>query len=509
MAGAPRARVQSQGGGGGRTGEQSQPHRDRRTTRGPRPRHRRARRRLGLRDRLGPRVGPPGALGRLGADRVRRPRRVVTHGPTTLIHLNLHSSTIRSLAEVTLALVLFADASRVNVRALRADAALPAAPARHRPALDHRGGGRPSPPLLFGGSGLWVAAAIGAIVAPTDAALGRLHHGGRPGPLGRPPAPQRRERSQRRHRHPVRQPLHGRGGQRPRRCTASSRRTAARRARRRGRPRHRRRASSVLSSWRLARRHGWSAPGFRPLAILALALFAYSTSVLAGTNGFIAAFVAGMAFGTVDHHNDEAVLRFTEEGGHPPLPPGLVHLRRRHARAGPGRTSAGATVVFALVGPHRPPDGARRPGARRQQGWTGPRWSSSAGSVPAAWPRSSSASSPSTPWRPPKSKVVLGVVTVTVALSVLLHGVSASPLAARYGAAASGYILRAPSTPRRRPSRRGRCGRSVPPSPGLGASPGDAGGQRQRPVSPAQDGSPVSRSRVLRKPGPAALPSPA
>ena len=50
----------------------------------------------------------------------------VTHGPTALIHVNLHSSAIRSLAEVTLALVLFADASRVNVRALRADAALPA-----------------------------------------------------------------------------------------------------------------------------------------------------------------------------------------------------------------------------------------------------------------------------------------------------------------------------------------------------------------------------------------------
>ena len=34
---------------------------------------------------------------------------------------------------------------------------------------------------------------------------------------------------------------------------------------------------------------------------------------------------------------------------------------------------------------------------------------------------------------PAQSKVVLGAVTLTVALSVLLHGVSASPLAARYG----------------------------------------------------------------------------
>jgi NhaP-type Na+/H+ or K+/H+ antiporter len=51
---------------------------------------------------------------------------VVTHGPTALVHFTLHSSSIRSLAEVTLAIVLFADASRVNLRALRADAAIPA-----------------------------------------------------------------------------------------------------------------------------------------------------------------------------------------------------------------------------------------------------------------------------------------------------------------------------------------------------------------------------------------------
>jgi NhaP-type Na+/H+ or K+/H+ antiporter len=34
---------------------------------------------------------------------------------------------------------------------------------------------------------------------------------------------------------------------------------------------------------------------------------------------------------------------------------------------------------------------------------------------------------------PEQSKVVLGAVTLTVALSVLLHGISASPFAGRYG----------------------------------------------------------------------------
>jgi NhaP-type Na+/H+ or K+/H+ antiporter len=47
-----------------------------------------------------------------------------------------------------------------------------------------------------------------------------------------------------------------------------------------------------------ARKRHWSEPSFRPMAVLALALFAYSASVLAGTNGFVAAFAAGIAFGT-------------------------------------------------------------------------------------------------------------------------------------------------------------------------------------------------------------------
>jgi NhaP-type Na+/H+ or K+/H+ antiporter len=45
-------------------------------------------------------------------------------------------------------------------------------------------------------------------------------------------------------------------------------------------------------------------------------------------------------------------------------------------------------------------------------------------------------------FEPSQSKAVLAVVTLTVALSVLLHGVSASPLAARYGAYAAARLAR-------------------------------------------------------------------
>ena len=50
---------------------------------------------------------------------------LITHGPVHLVHLTPHSSTILSLAELTLALVLFTDASRVNIRQLRHDLGSP------------------------------------------------------------------------------------------------------------------------------------------------------------------------------------------------------------------------------------------------------------------------------------------------------------------------------------------------------------------------------------------------
>jgi len=357
---------------------------------------------------------------------------VVTHGPTDIIHFNLHSSTIRSLAEVTLALVLFADASRVNVRALRADAALPARLLGIGLPLTI-GAGAATAALLFGSSGLWVAAAIGAIVAPTDAALGASIMQDERVPSG------------------VRRLLNVESGLNDGIATpfvnlfiAGAVTTEAVSGT------HLSKAvvelvggaalgiavgvvGAVLLA--LARRHGWSSPGVRPLAILALALFAYSTSVVAGTNGFIAAFVAGMAFGTVDHHNDEAALQFTEEAG--TLLSLLVWFIFGAVMLVPGLEDLGwRDVVFALlaltllrmlpVAVALAGTGLDR-GTVAFVGWFGPRGLASV--VFGLLAVDSLA--------PSESKVVLAAITLTVALSVLLHGVSASPLAARYGAYAS------------------------------------------------------------------------
>ena len=67
---------------------------------------------------------------------------------------------------------------------------------------------------------------------------------------------------------------------------------------------------------------------------------------------------------------------------------------------------------------------------------------------------------------PSESKVVLGAVTLTVALSVLLHGVTASPLAARYGAYAARARSGGSGAHRRR--RRSRPVPCDPTRPSLG-----------------------------------------
>ena len=52
----------------------------------------------------------------------------------------------------------------------------------------------------------------------------------------------------------------------------------------------------------LAAGRGWSSASFLPLAVLGLALGSYTATVGAGGNAFVAAFLAGMAFGSVTSH---------------------------------------------------------------------------------------------------------------------------------------------------------------------------------------------------------------
>ncbi|MEM1418197.1 MAG: cation:proton antiporter, partial [Myxococcota bacterium] len=89
-----------------------------------------------------------------------------------LLDLEVEDEVVHLLAELTLVLVLFADASRIDTRALRRELGLPVRllgiglPLTIAAGL---GAGL----LLFPGLGVWEALVLAAVLAPTDAALGQ------------------------------------------------------------------------------------------------------------------------------------------------------------------------------------------------------------------------------------------------------------------------------------------------------------------------------------------------
>ena len=94
-------------------------------------------------------------------------------GPLVLDGLSVRptSSTVRALAEATLAVVLFSDSSRVNLRALRREASMPVRLLGVGLPLTIVLGGLVAV-ALFGSFSLSDALILGVILAPTDAGLG-------------------------------------------------------------------------------------------------------------------------------------------------------------------------------------------------------------------------------------------------------------------------------------------------------------------------------------------------
>lgn len=91
---------------------------------------------------------------------------------TDLADLGLEIEAVELVGEVTLAVLLFADASRINVRQLRHEYMLPARLLGiGLPLTVVLGTGALY--LLVDGVGIWEAALIAAILTPTDAALGQ------------------------------------------------------------------------------------------------------------------------------------------------------------------------------------------------------------------------------------------------------------------------------------------------------------------------------------------------
>jgi NhaP-type Na+/H+ or K+/H+ antiporter len=181
---------------------------------------------------------------------------------------------------------------------------------------------------------------------------------------------------------------------------------------------------------RRARHRGWVAEDFAGIAVLALALTAYGAALALHGNGFVAAFCGGLAFGATAGRRGPAELAFTEQAG------GLVSLLvwlAFGAIAAPimiDRTDW-ATVVYAVLSltvVRMVPIALALLGAGLDRatvlfiGWFGPRGLASLLFALLALEELG-----------PTTDRAVAVIALTVFLSVVAHGISAAPLAARFG----------------------------------------------------------------------------
>ena len=239
---------------------------------------------------------------------------VLANRPLSAVDVHVRSESLRSLAEVTLALLLFSDAARVNLRVLRRDSGVPLRLLVIGLPLTIALGTAIAV-LLFPDLDPWTAAVIAATVAPTDAALGAQV-------VEDPHVPRR-----------IRRVLNVESGLNDGIATpfvsffiagAVADTVAHSTASLDG-------ALGELGIGVLvgvavglgggllvtfSTRRGWASPAYRGIGALALALLAYSMSIELGGNGFIAAFVGGLAIGTVlPDREQKETLDFDAQAG--------------------------------------------------------------------------------------------------------------------------------------------------------------------------------------------------
>ena len=198
----------------------------------------------------------------------------------------------------------------------------------------------------------------------------------------------------------------------------------------------------------LANDRGWTSGVSEQIAILALALLAYQGSVTIGGNGFIAAFAGGILFGAATRGRLGAPVRFTETLG---LAGSFLvwsifgalfvgELLTHELAAQPILYAVLSLTVIrmvpvaiALVGTHL------RRATVAFMGWFGPRGLASVVFTLIALEEIEHSG---------EGSMLVETATWTILLSVVLHGISASPLAARYGAS----IAKAGKVPEKAPA---------------------------------------------------------
>jgi sodium/hydrogen antiporter len=377
---------------------------------------------------------------------------LLTHGPLAVLGFTPSDELIKTLAEFTLALVLFSDASRVGLHELRADSGL---------YLRLLGVALPltialGTVLAFAliGTSIWLALLVGAALAPTDAALGA-------GMMANPLVPAR-----------IRRLINVESGLNDGIATPFVSVAIAGVAGGHGAGHGPAAAVAELALGVLvgvavggaggllvsaARRRGWAAEGFGGAAVLGLAVCAYASAVAIHGNGFIAAFVAGLAFGTAGGRRGEPLVPFVEETG--ALVSLLVWLAFGAVELVPAVESLTWQMVLyavlSLTVVRMVPVLAALTGARLDWAtsilvaWFGPRGLASVVFALLALEELGR----------PTAGPAVAVITITVVISVVAHGATAEPLATRYAnrlarSAAGGTSAQLPDVPDRRLIRR-------------------------------------------------------
>ena len=353
----------------------------------------------------------------------------------------LDEHTVLLLSEIALAVVLFTDAAQTNLRALRQNEALP---------LRLLGIGMPLTIALGAGVAallltdltFWEAAIVGTVLAPTDAALGQPV-------VSNPRVPAR-----------IRQALNVEAGlndglsvpflalfltlaeaEEEHLSASVWVRFAMEQV-----------GLGVLvgvgvglaGGWlvSLASRREWMNESFQRLALLALAIVAWALADQIGGNGFIAAFVGGLVVGPTVRRVGERLIRFTEAEGQ--LLSLSVFFIFGVLAAGLIRSLSWTIVLYALLSLtviRMLPVALSLLGTRLRgvtvlfAGWFGPRGLASIvlGLVVVE----------EAPLLPGRTEIE-AVVTLTVLLSVLLHGLTAVPLSAAYARRIEGMAADVP-----------------------------------------------------------------
>jgi NhaP-type Na+/H+ or K+/H+ antiporter len=353
---------------------------------------------------------------------------LLTHGPLAPLGVAPAPDVVKALAEITLVLVLFSDASRVGLRDLKADAGLYARLLGVGLPLTI-GLGVLLALALFPGMSIWLALLVGAALAPTDAALGA-------GMMVNPAVPAR-----------IRRLVNVESGLNDGIATPfvlvalAGAETAGHASGTGPGLAVAELALGVLigvvvggaGGWlvSVARRRGWAAEGFAGSAVLGLAICAYACALALHGNGFIAAFVGGLAFGGVGGRQGVRLVPFVEETG--ALVSLLVWLAFGAVAVVPAlQNLTWQIVVYAVLSLtliRMVPVAVALAGARLGRtavtlvGWFGPRGLASVVfALLALEELGEHAAGPA-----------VAVITVTVLLSVLAHGATADPLARRFG----------------------------------------------------------------------------